>query len=183
MPNLTVTTLPFFKPFFSFITDKETGCAGICSKELYFQITVIDTKDVVIGSKGDGGDNSRTYYSTATIQYENPTAMKFLPPQFNIKGDMYVSERGSTDCNPCQTGGIQFGCGQLFGNAALKKFTLSISTSQDGSSNPNKLSMKIDNVGSFSFIYQTIGNSTIYASNGKQIIVITIGKGNACSPC
>jgi hypothetical protein len=180
---LIVETLPFFKPIFSFITDKESGCAGVCSKQISFQVTLIDTKDVVMGSRGNMLDESKTYYATAIIQYDNPSTMKFLPPSLDLQGDVLVSEQGATVCQPCPTGGIQFGCAQPFGNKATRKFTLSINTCKDGTSNPNKLSVKIDGVGLLSFNYQTIGNSTIYANNGKQIIVITMGKGSSCSPC
>jgi hypothetical protein len=184
LPNLKVETLPFFKPIFSFITDKENGCAGLCSKQISFQITIIDTKDIVMNTSGSSVDNSRTYYGTTGIQFDNPASMKFLTPQLELKGDVLISENSATGCNTTpSSSGLVFDCVQPFGKKAARKFTLSISTAQDGSSTPNKLSIKIDGVGSLSFIYQTIGNSTIYANNGKQIIVITLGKDNWCSPC
>jgi hypothetical protein len=179
-PRLTVETLPFFKPFFSFITDGENSC-GICSKIISFQVTVIDIKDVVIGSKGNQGDDSKTYYATASIQYDNPQTMKFLPLSFDLQGDMLVSDESATNCKPC-SGTIFGGSSQYFGNGHPRKFTLSINTCKDGSATPNKLSLKIDGV-LMSFTYQTIGNSTLYANNGKQIIIITMGKGSYCGPC
>jgi hypothetical protein len=179
-PLLTVETLPFFKPFFSFITDGENSC-GICSKIISFQVTVIDIKDVVIGSKGNAGDESKTYYAAASIQYDNPHTMKFLPLSFDLQRDMLVSVNGGTGCATTSSG-IQFECQQLFGIKSPRKFALSINTCKDNSSNSNKLSLKIDGV-LMSFTYQTIGNNTLYANNGKQIIIITMGKGSACQPC
>ena len=184
LSNLKVETLPFFKPIFSFITDKENGCAGLCSKQISFQVTIMDTKDIVMNSRGSSVDNSRTYYGTTGIQFDNPASMKFLTPQLELKGDVLISESSATGCNTAaSSSGLVFDCVQPFGKKATRKFTLSINTAQDGSSTPNKLSIKIDGLGSLSFIYQTIGNSTIYANNGKQIIVITLGKDNWCSPC
>ena len=185
--NLCTKTLPFFTNIFNYIKDKATGCGGFfCRKQFQFQITVINTKTNSGSYSSDIVDSSKTYYGTSSIEYEQPDKINYLPSIIELQGQFLISDVGLTDCIPCKKTDETFpwnSCSQPFGNNVKTGFKISINTCDDGSINPYRLTLKIDGVGTFVFNYQTIGNSTIYAINGQQIITITIGHNNFCDPC
>jgi hypothetical protein len=149
--DLNYERIPFFNSWSDFVK-----CGGDL-KLIGFQVTFIDTKDVPISGCNSFSDPSNTYYYAGDLDI---TALKNLPTQLKTTGriNRVIANYGAY-------------------SFSASNFSLYISTMRSiGTVGPYDLTIKIDGVGSIPMKYQCVGNNTLYANNGKQTIIITLGR-------
>jgi hypothetical protein len=124
-------------------------------KFMGFQITFIDTKDATSTGCSNIDDANKTYYYSGALDFVN---LKAFPTTIKLAGDInYVWNNNPYTFYP-------------------KKFNLAISTVRPigTTAATNDLTITIDGVGTIPMKYQTMGNHTLYANNGKQIVIISL---------